>query len=217
MKTDLQLKNDVIAELEWDPAINVTHVGVMAHDGVVTLTGHLDTYTEKIAIERAVQRVEGVKAVALELDVKLDPAHKRSDSEIAEAVETAFKWHTSIPADRIMVKVEKGAITLTGEVDWEYQRAAAMKALRPLIGVVAVTNNITLKEQIVPKDITSRIRSALARQAEQDAKNIEVMVSGATVTLRGKVNSWADRAAIGAATWAAPGVSRVVNNLEVAR
>ena len=215
MKTDAQLKLDVSNELEWEPSINATNVGVAVKNGVVTLTGHLDTYAEKYAIERAVQRVQGVKAVAVELDVKLALDHKRSDSEIAAAAESAFTWHGMIPEERVRVKVERGWVTLSGEVDWEYQRRSAYSAVRPLIGVVGVTNNITLKPQITPAQVTNRIRDALARQAEREAKNVEVMVSGAKVTLRGKVHSWAERAAVQGAAWAAPGITQVVNELVV--
>jgi osmotically-inducible protein OsmY len=215
MKTDAQLKKDVTAELEWDPSINASHVGVAAADGVVTLTGHLNTYAEKYAIERAVQRVQGVKAIALELDVKLDPGHKRSDSEIANAIESALQWHTLVPAERIQVKVEKGWVTLKGEVDWEYQRLNAEKAVRPLTGVVGISNAITLKPSVTPAKVVDRIRDALARHAEREAKHIEVMVSGSAVTLRGNVDSWADRNAAFGAAWSAPGVSSVVNDIRV--
>lgn len=215
MKTDAQLKIDVAAELEWDPSINATNVGVAVKNGVVTLTGHLDTYAEKYAIERALQRVLGVNAIAMELDVKLAPGHVRSDSEIAAAAESAFKWHALIPAERIRVKVEKGWVTLTGEVDWDYQRSEAEKVVRPLTGVVAVSNAITLKRHVAPANITNRIRDALTRQAEREAKNIEVEVSGTTVTLRGKVHSWAERSAAQGAAWSAPGIGQVVNELSI--
>lgn len=215
MKTDAQLKTDVTNELEWDPAINATHVGVAVTGGVVTLTGHLETFAEKYAIERAVGRVEGVKAVAIELDVKLAPGHKRSDSEIAEAAETAFKWHSLIPGDRIQVKVEKGRVTLAGELDWAYQRTAAEKAVRSLTGVVGVINNLRLKPSVAPANISNRIRDALARHAEREARNIEVIVSGSTATLRGRVDSLAEREAAQGAAWAAPGISLVVNDLTV--
>ena len=215
MKTDAQLKMDVANELQWDPSINSTNVGVAVRDGIVTLSGHIDTYAEKYAIERAVQRVQGVKAVAVELDVKLAPDHKRSDAEIASAIESAFRWHALVPSERIRVKVEKGWVTLTGEVDWEYQRSSAEKAVRPLTGVVGVTNGVSIKPQSTPTNITNRIRDALARQAEREAKNIEVMLSGSTVTLRGKVHSWSERAAVQGAAWSAPGISQVVNELKV--
>ncbi len=216
MKTDAQLKTDITHELEWDSSINSTNVGVGVKDAIVTLTGHLDTYAEKYAIERAVQRVQGVKAVAVELDVKLAPDHKRSDAEIASAIESAFRWHVFIPADRIRVKVEKGWVTMNGEVDWEYQRSTCEKTVRPLTGVTGVTNSITLHAQVPPVDVNNRIRDALTRQAEREARNIEVMVNGSTVTLRGKVHSWAERMAVQGASWSAPGITHVVNELVVA-
>jgi osmotically-inducible protein OsmY len=217
MKTDAQLKRDVTAELEWEPSINASHVGVAVNDGVVTLTGHLDTYAEKYAIERAVQRVAGVKAIAVELDVKLDPGHKRSDSEIAAAAETALKWHSLVPAERIQVKVEKGWVTLKGEVDWNYQRESAEKVVRPLTGVVGVSNAITLKVTTTPANVATRIGDALARHAEHEAKHIEVIVNGSVVTLRGHVDSWAERTAAYGAAWSAPGVLSVVNEIKVQR
>lgn len=215
MKSDAQLKMDITRELEWDPSVNATNVGVLVQDGVVTLTGHLDTYVEKFAVERAVQRVEGVKAVAVELDVKLGPAHKRSDSEIAAAAESAFRWHALIPEDRIRVKVEQGWVTLSGDVDWDYQRVQAEKAVRALTGVVGVSNTIALKVRVPPANISRRISEALARQAEREAKNIEVSVSGSTVTLRGRVHSLAEATAAQGAAWSAPGVHQVINELQV--
>lgn len=215
MKTDAQLKADIERELEWDTSINSSNVGVAVNRGIVTLSGHLDTYAEKYPIERAVQRVEGVQAVAIELDVKLAPDHKRSDSEIAQAIETAFKWHVFVPGDHVRVKVERGWVTLSGEVDWEYQRSASEKTVRPVTGVVGVTNQITLKAQIPPVDIRNRITEALKRHAEREAKNVEVSVNGSVVTLRGKVDSWPDRMAAQGATWSAPGITQVVNELRV--
>lgn len=215
MKTDTQLQADVRSELAWDPSIQASHVGVAVQGGVVTLTGHLDTFAEKMAIERAVQRVQGVKAVAVELDVKLAPNHQRSDSEIAQAAETALRWHALVPADRVRIKVEKGWVWLDGELDWEFQRQAAQKAIRTLTGVVGVSNAITLKPSITPGDVKIRIRDALARHAEREARNIEVLVDGAEVTLRGRVDTWADRAAAQGAAWSAPGIGVVVNELVV--
>ena len=215
MKTDIQLKKDVSAELEWDASINSNEVGVAVKDGVVTLTGHLDTFAEKHAVERAVQRVQGVKAIAVEVDVKLDPSHQRSDSDIATACEAALKWHALVPADRIQVKVEKGWITLKGEVDWDYQRQSAEKAVRPLTGVVGISNAMTLKAVTAPSNVANRIRDALARHAEHEAKHIEVTVNGAVVTLRGTVDSWSERSAAFGAAWSAPGVLSVVNEIVV--
>ena len=215
MKTDAQLKDDVSTELDWDPAINASQIGVAAKDGVITLTGHLDTYTEKYAIERAVGRVAGVKAIAMEIDVKLEPGHKRSDTEIATAVESALKWHSHVPDEKIQVKVEKGWVTLKGEVDWDYQRKNAEDAVRPLTGVVGVSNGITLKVGVTPNNVVTRIKDAFARHAEREAKQIEVAVNGALVTLRGSVDSWAERTAAAGAAWSAPGITNVVNELKV--
>lgn len=215
MKTDQQLKKDVIAELEWDPAINAAHVGVAVKDGVVTLTGHLDTYAEKYAIERAVLRVRSVRGIAVELDVKLDPNHRRSDSEIAAAAESALKWHSLIPSDRIRVQVEKGWVTLLGEVNWDYQRRETEKAVRTLTGVVGVSNAITLKTAAAPADVAKRIRDAMVRHAENESRQLEVSVEGDTVILRGTVDSWTERATASSAAWSAPGVAKVVNELKI--
>jgi osmotically-inducible protein OsmY len=217
MKADAQLKADVSAELDWEPSINASHVGVAVDNGVVTLTGHLDTFAEKFAVERAVQRVQGVRAIALELDVKLEPGHKRSDSEIAAAAESALKWHSLVPEEKIQVKVEKGWVTLKGEVDWDYQRRSAEQAVHPLTGVVGVSNTITLKSRTTPTNVANRIREALTRHAEREARHIEVIVNGSAVTLRGNVDSWAERAAAYGAAWSAPGVLSVVNEVKVQR
>ncbi|MCV2371314.1 BON domain-containing protein [Roseateles oligotrophus] len=215
MKTDLQLKKDIQAELEWDPSIKAAQVGVAVKDGVVVLTGHLDTYAERSAVQKAVQRVQGVHAIAMELDVKLDPGHKRGDAEIAAAAETALRWHAMVPHDRIQATVDKGWVSLKGEVDWQYQRDAAEKAVRDLTGIVGLSNNIKLKQVTTPSDVGARIRTALIRQAADEAKGIEVDVKGATVTLRGKVHSWAERSAAYTAAWSVPGISTVLNELKV--
>ena len=216
MKTDAQLKKDITDELEWDPSINATHVGVAVQKGVVTLTGHIETYAEKAAIERVVQRVEGVRAIALELDVKLAPNHQRSDTELAEAVQNALTAQALVPAERLSMKVEHGWVTLSGEVDWDYQRSNAERVVHQLMGVVGVSNRITLKPKTIPTDINNRIKDALARQAEREARNIEVSIAGSTVTLRGTVHSWAERNAAQGAAWSAPGITLVVNEVKVA-
>lgn len=216
VKTDAELKKDVLAEFSWDPAVKSTEVGVMVRDGVVSLTGHLDTYAEKFAVERAVQRVSGVRAIAVEMDVKLDPAHMRSDSEIAAAAELSLKWHAQVAHERVQVKVEKGWITLRGECEWDYQRAAAGKAVRSLLGVVGVSNYISLKPQTTPADVAKRIREALGRHVQRETDQLDIAISGSRITLRGKVSSWAERRAIQGAAWSAPGVANVVNELTIA-
>ncbi|MEO8387170.1 BON domain-containing protein [Polaromonas sp.] len=215
MKTDMQLKADVTAELAWEPAVNAAGIGVLVNDGVVTLTGHLDTFAEKYAAERAVRRVAGVRGLAMELDVKLAPGHQRSDSEIASAVASALRWSVFMQPDRVKVEVEKGWVTLTGEIDWSYQSSTAEQCVRGLIGVRGLTNNITVKPTVSTRNVAAEISAALARQAEREAKNILIDVEGGVVTLRGKVHSLAEREAAAGAAFAARGVSRIVNKLEI--
>jgi osmotically-inducible protein OsmY len=216
MKSDSQLKIDVCEEIAWDPALNSDGIGVMVKDGVVTLSGHLDTYTQRNAAERAVRRVSGVRAIALELDVKLSPQHRRSDSEIAQAACAALDLNSVVPASKVLVEVENGKITLTGEVDWAYQLASAEQAVSHLMGVRAVDNRIRIKPLASGKDIAAQISAALMRHASREAKQIDVEVNGAVVTLRGKVHSLAERKAIIGTAFAAHGVSRVEDYLEVA-
>lgn len=215
MKTDSELKKDVLAELEWDPEVNSAAVGVGVKDGVVTVSGHLDTYAEKFAIERALRRVAGVKAVAMEVDVTLSPQHRRSDSEIAAAATQALKWQSRLPGDRLRLTVENGWVHLGGEADWEFQRRAAEKAVRGLTGVVGVSNEITIAAKAAPTDLSALISQALQRQALREARRIDVNVDGSKVTLRGQVHSWQERDAVQGAVWAAPGVRTVVNELNV--
>ena len=215
MKTDNDLKRDVTAELAWDPAVKATAIGVAVKDGVVTLTGHLETFAEKHAAERALRRVAGVKAIALELDVKLSFDHKRSDTDIAVSAEQALKWSTLVPVEAIRVTVDHGSITLQGEVEWDYQRRSAEKAIRPLMGVVGISNEITLRVRPRATDLSRKIRDALTRQALREAKHIQVDVDGTTVKLSGTVHSWQERAAAQGVAWAAPGVHAVVNELRI--
>jgi len=215
MKTDANLKRDVQDELAWDPQVKSTAVGVAVKDGVVTLTGHLDTFAEKFAIERVLRRVHGVRAIALELDVKLAPDHQRSDSDIAASAQEALRWSSLVPGERVRVTVDKGWVMLEGEVEWDYQRRGAEKAVRPLIGVVGVSNGITIRPKIAPVDLERRIAQAFARQVDREMKHMQVLVDGSTVTLRGKVNSWHERDAAQGVDWQAPGVRAVINELEV--
>ncbi|MEO8387164.1 BON domain-containing protein [Polaromonas sp.] len=215
MKTDMQLKADVTAELAWEPAVNSASVGVLVNDGVVTLTGHLSSFAEKIAVEKAVHRVAGVRGLAIELDVKLVAAHHRSDSEIASIAASALRWSVLLPPDHVKVEVEKGWVTLTGEVDWTYQSGTAEKCVRDLVGVRGLSNNIVVKPTVSTRDIAAEISAALERQAEREARHIQVKVEGSVVTLHGKVNSLVEREAAAGAAFAARGVTRIVNKLEV--
>jgi len=215
MKTDSEIKKDVLSELQWDPLIPETKIGVTVNEGVVTLSGHVDTYAEKVAAKRAAERVNGVKALAIEIEVIPVGDHQRSDTEIALAAEHALSWNTSVPQDRVKVTVEQGWVTLTGDLDWNFQRRAVERMVRPLKGVVGVTDNIKLKTLPVPLKLRERIQEALTRQVMREARRIEVLVEGSEVTLRGQVHSWAERNAAEGASWSAPGVTRVNNLLQV--
>lgn len=215
MKSDAQLRSDIVAELSWDPAITATDVGVIVKDGVVTLTGHPSSHAEKYAIERAAQRVKGVKALAIEMPVKLASDYTRTDADIAMAVERAIEWNVLVPDDKIHPMVENGWVTLNGEVEWDYQRRAAEFAVRDLLGVTGVLNRVVVKPKFTAADVEKKIREALERQADREAERIKIEVNGAHVTLSGKVHSWAERKAAQGAAWSAPGVANVINNLLV--
>lgn len=215
MRSDAQLRSDIVAELSWDPAITATDVGVIVKDGVVTLTGHPSSHAEKYAIERAAQRVKGVKALAIEMPVKLASDYERTDADIALAAERAIEWNVLVPDDKIHPMVENGWVTLNGEVEWDYQRRAAEFAVRDLLGVTGVSNRVVVKPKFTAADVEKKIREALERQADREAQQIRIEVNGAHVTLSGKVHSWAERKAAQGAAWSAPGVANVINNLLV--
>lgn len=216
MKTDVQLKSDVTAELAWDPSIDATRVGVAVNKGVVTLSGDVETYLQKHAVERAVRRVGGVRGIALDVTVRLAPRDQRSDAEIAQAALHALEWHSLVPEDKVKVEVEDGWVTLTGELDWGYQSASAEQCIRPLIGVRGVTNQIRLKQRANPAGIQADIEAALTRHAQREARHITVDVDGGVVTLRGQVESMAEHEAVIGTAWASKGVTRVIDQLALA-
>jgi osmotically-inducible protein OsmY len=215
MKTDTQLRNDIQAELNWAPEVKASDIGVIVKDGVVTLTGHLASHAEKYAVERAVQRVHGVKALAIELSVKLPFDNQRTDADIAMAAERALEWNVLVPDDKIRPLVENGWITLAGEVEWDYQRSAAESAVRNLMGVTGVSNLVKVKPKVSPADVEKKIHDALSRQVDREARQLAITVDGSQVTLRGTVHSWTERDAVQGAAWATPGVTVVVNDLLV--
>jgi osmotically-inducible protein OsmY len=215
MKTDVQIKSDVVAELAWEPSVDATRIGVAVKDGVVTLGGEVETFLQKHAVERAVRRIGGIRGIAVDLHVRLSPAGKRTDAEIAEAAVHALAWHSLVPEDRVKVEVEDGWVTLTGEVDWGYQSASAEQSVRPLIGVCGVSNQIRLKQRASPADIRTGIEAALVRHAQREARHIGVDVDGGVVTLRGEVESMAEREAVKGIASTAKGVIRVIDRLEV--
>jgi osmotically-inducible protein OsmY len=215
MRSNAELRSDVQAELDWDPAIKTASVGVIASDGVVTLTGHVASHAQKYAAERAAQRVKGVKALAVEITVKLPASDRRTDADIALAAERGLAWSALVPADKVTPLVEDGWITLNGDVDWAYQRKAAEDAVRNLMGVAGVSNLIRFTPKAVPSDIEKRLHDALIRQADQEAQHIQIGVSGSQVSLRGTVHSWAEYNAAQRAAWSAPGVTSVMNDLVI--
>jgi osmotically-inducible protein OsmY len=214
MKTDTQLQKDVMEEIRWEPSTTAAQIGVTAANGVVTLTGVVATYAEKWAVERAAQRVEGVKGLAEEITIKPSGIHVKSDTEIAEAAVTALKWHVWVPSG-IQATVAQGWVTLKGVVNWEYQRTAARDAVCFMPGVKGVSNDITIKPAAQPTAIKAAIEKALVRNAEIDSMNVSVTVNGGAVTLSGSVQSWGEKAEAGTAAWNAPGVNTVRNDIAV--
>lgn len=215
MKTDLQLKQDVLDELTWDPEINAAEIGVQVEQGVVTLSGHLDSFAQKHAAQAAVLRIAGVKALAVELDVRLPDECRRTDADIARAVANVFAWNTLIPNEHIHIEVERGEVTLTGQVDWHYQREVAERAVAGLLGVTGVKNGIAVRPQPEKGELTLRIMEAIERRAVADAAGVKVAVHDGTVTLSGNLRTWAERETAFNAAWSAPGVGRVVNNITI--
>ena len=216
MKTDAQLQQDVIAELKWEPSVNAAQIGVEVKGGVVTLAGHVSSYAEKHDAERAAQRVTGVKALAIEMDITLPGSSKRNDTDIARSAQNVLEWSTYLPKDGVKVKVEGAWITLSGEVEWEYQRRAAVTAVRYLMGVRGISDQIVIKPKVSVTAIRSDIEDALKRRANTDAQAISVKVQGADVTLSGITHSWSERHLATDAAWGTPGVRTVVDNMTVA-
>jgi osmotically-inducible protein OsmY len=213
--SDLTLRQEILDELEWEPSVDAAHIGVVVDKGIATLSGHVSSYTEKLAAERAVTRVKGVTAIAENIEIRYPTAKRTADDQIAKRVVDIINWQVSVPSDRIKVKVEKGWVTLSGEVDWHFQKADAEKSMRRLSGVMGIANLITLKPRVEAKDVKKRIEDALKRNAEIEAQNIRVYVQGGKVTLDGKVDSWAERQRVENTVWSAPGVLSVDDRLSV--
>ena len=215
MRTDAIIKEDVLNELDWEPSIDATKVGVTCVNGVVTLSGYVNTFTEKLAAERAAKRVFGVRAVVEEIEVKIGGVYKRTDQDIAQAALNNLRWRTNVPDKDISLKVENAWITLEGTVEWNFQKEAAKNAIKDLAGVRGVTNIIRVKSAVEPSNIKDKIKKAFERNATLDADHVNVRVDGHKVILSGSIQSMAEKKQAEEAAWAAPGVTEVVDNLEI--
>jgi osmotically-inducible protein OsmY len=209
MKDDLWLKKDLLAELEWEPSVNAADIGVIVKDGVVTLTGYVDSHAEKWAAEKAAKRLSAVKVVANEIEVRLPDNNVRTDEDIARAALLALEWDTFVPHDRIKLTVENGQIVLEGQVEWQWNKKAAENAVSQLMGVKRIINKITVKARVPPGDIQRKIEELFERNAQLDAKKITVSFYEGKVVFRGTVRSLAEREEAERAAWAA-GVSEVI-------
>jgi Predicted periplasmic or secreted lipoprotein len=218
MKTNEELRDDVMEEIKWDPELLsvATEIGVAAKDGVITLSGAVDSYRKKISAERAAQKVSGVKVVACDIEVRVGALGKRTDTEVAEAVRNALRWNSTVNDYKIGVKVDNGWVYLDGTVDWEYEKRYAQQSVEDLVAVRGVTNNIVIQSKpIDTKDIHRKISSAYHRSATIDSSSIKIETDGNKVTLRGKVRSLAERKEAENIAWTAPGVRSVDNQIEI--
>jgi osmotically-inducible protein OsmY len=214
-RTDEEIQRDVLEELKWDMRVRPNEVGVSVRDGIVTLTGWVDSYMKKLAVEDAAHRVHNVKAVVNDIEVRLPGSAERTDADLAAAVINALRWDAGIPAGKLDVTVNQGWVTLKGEVEYGFQKKDAERAIRHIAGIRGTTNLITVKPPVLPTDLKQQIERELIRNAETDAKNIMVEVQGSKVILRGKVRSYAEKKAAEEAAWSAPGVSEVENRIIV--
>ena len=212
---DMTLRQHVLDELEFEPSIDAANIGVAVDKGTVTLAGYVRTYAQRIKAEEITRRVNGVRAIAEEIEVRPAGAHATADDEIAKRIVQRLDWNSSIPAGNVKVKVDKGWVTMTGHVEWFYQKVLAMSEARYLPGVIGTTNKIEIKQPVSPTDVQKRIEKALKRDAEVEAQAIHIHVTDNKVTLDGKVRTWAERQAAERAAWSTRGVAQVVDNIAV--
>jgi len=215
MSSDSDLKKAVLDELSWEASVNAAHIGVTANAGIVTLSGHVENYAQKVAAERATSRVKGVKAMAEEIEVKLPYDIKRGDDNIAAAAVDRLGWNSTIPDDAVQVRVEKGWVTLTGTVSWHFEKEAAERDLRTLSGVIGVSNQIVVKPTISASHVKSDIEHALHRSWYYDPNTISVSAEGGKIKLTGTVTTWNARQLAGSTAWSAPGATSVENDIAV--
>lgn len=215
--SDTSLRQDIIDELDFEPSVDAAHIGVAVDKGIVTLSGHVGSYVQKLAVEKAVRRVKGVLALAGKIDVRFPADKKTADDEIARRALSLLHWHALLPEQAVTVTVQDGWVALGGMVEWQYQRALAESAVRRLSGVAGVVNGIILKPAVTSGDIKRRIENALKRNAEIEASKVRISVEGANrVTLEGQVHDWREREVIENAAWSVAGVTRVDDRLQIA-
>jgi len=215
MKSDFQIQKDVMDEIKWEPHLNASNIGVAVKNGIVTLSGQVDSISKKLTAEKAAKRVAGVKAVAEDIQVGISPGFLKTDTEIAEAVLNALKWYAAVKEEKIKIKVEEAVVRLEGEVEWEFERSNAKRAVEHLSGVRSVINSITLKPRVTPTDIQEKINAAFHRSATIDSERVMAEINGSKVTLRGTVRSVAEKEDAETAAWNAPGVTTVESWVEV--
>lgn len=213
--SDSSLRQSILDELEFEPSIDANDIGVAVEDGIVTLSGHVQDYRQKQAAERAVARVKGVRGIAEAIEVRYPGGPGVADDEIAKRVLDTLKWSTLVPDGKVQVTVEQGWVTLSGKLEWNYQKVGATNAIRDLNGVIGVSNTIELRPRATPVDVKQRILDALKRNAEVEAHDIKVDVAGDTVTLKGRVKTWNERWLVEDTAWATPGVTHVSDELTV--
>jgi osmotically-inducible protein OsmY len=210
-----QLQHEVLAELEFDPSVDATKLGVTAEDGIITLSGHVPTFSDKWNAEKIVKRVHGVRAVANEIDVRLPATAVLDDEAIARSAANALNWNAVVPREKVMVSVTNAWITLDGTLEWQFQKKAAEDAVRVLPGVRGVSNNVTVIPKALASDVKAKIEAALKRNAELDARHISVNATGGSVTLTGEVRSWVEREDAVNAAWSAAGVKNVLDEIRI--
>jgi osmotically-inducible protein OsmY len=217
IRSDEQIQRDVLDELKWDARVQPNEIGVAVKDGIVALTGWVDSFAKKWVAERAAHRVHGVMAVVNDIEVRLPGWAERSDEDLALAATRALEWDTLVPMENVELTVSKGTVTLRGEVEWEFERQEAERAVRRLSGVRGVINAITVRPRVTasPQELQQKIENALVRNAETDAQRITIDVDGSKVTLRGTVRSWMEKREAERIAWSSPGVSSVDNRIQI--
>lgn len=215
MKRDTEIQNNVMEELKSVPLLKANEIGVAVKNGIVTLSGIVDSYPKKVAVEKAVKKIAGVRGIAEDLEVNLSEGHRKSDSEIAQIVMDAIAWHSAAQVDKVNIVVEDGIVTIEGTTDWDFQRKHVTKVVANIIGVKGIINNIKIANSPVSSDIKNKIQAAFVRNANIDADKIDIKTEGHKVILKGKVKGWSEYEEAERSAWSTPGVDKIENELEI--